>query len=63
VSYRIVFSIYTAPSGPPIDVSVEAVSPESLMVKWKVRTSSDTVYYAYKLVSALQNVTEDSACM
>jgi hypothetical protein len=37
--------VATAPSGPPIDVSVEATSPESLLVKWKVGTTTCIVNY------------------
>lgn len=43
LSNRVIFFIYTAPSGPPIDISVEAMSPESLLVKWKVRVIPNRV--------------------
>jgi len=45
VSNRFVFCVAIAPSGPPIDVFVEATSPESLLVKWKVRTVTCSANY------------------
>ena len=50
LSNRFVFCVNTAPSGPPIDVSVEATSPESLLVKWKVRTITNGANYFDKHV-------------
>lgn len=43
LSNTVIFFIYTAPSGPPIDISVDATSPESLLVKWKVRVIPNRV--------------------